>query len=87
MDINELLKDAIEETGISLNITKDELVRYTAERAAYLTTLAGDPGFMLALRAERDSVALYAGVNASMTADAADSRIVGIIQTVLLGLI
>ena len=84
MDYGELIKDVLEETGIDLEITKDELIRYTAERAAHLTTLIGQPGYGLALRAERDAVALHAGLDATMAAEAADSRIVGVIQTILM---
>jgi hypothetical protein len=87
MDYKGLLDDALEETGIDLNVSKDELKQYVAERALHLTSLAGDPDFAVALRAERDAVALHAGLNATMQATAADSRIVGIIQTILMRLV
>ncbi len=86
MSYEDLLRDVLEETGADINVTKDELIQYTAARAVHLTTLIGQPGYHLALRAERDAVALYAGLNATMAAEAADSRIVGVIQSVLMGL-
>lgn len=86
MNINELLEDVLEETGAQLSVSKDDLVQYTAERGAHLATIVDEPGFSLALRAERDSIALYAGLNASLAAEAADARMVGTIQGVLLKL-
>jgi len=86
MDYEQLLKDALEETGVNLRISKEFLVQYTAARAAHLTTIIGQPGYDRALRAERDSIALYAGLNATLQAEAADARIVGIIQAILFGL-
>ena len=86
MSPEDLLKDALSETGITLNVSKDALLRYVAERGAHLATLSADPGFARALRAERNAVALYAGLNASLQAEAVESRIVGVISGVLLGL-
>ena len=86
MNAHDLLKDALDETGVSLSRARDEVLLYTAQRAAHLSTLVGQPGFELALRAERDSVALYAGVSASIQATAAEGRILGIIQGILFAL-
>lgn len=86
MDYKELLADVIDETNVELKVSRDELIQYTAQRAVHLTSILGEPGYELALRAERDAVALHAGLDATMAAEAADSRLVGVIQTVLMGL-
>ncbi len=86
MNPEELLRSALKETGISLGISADELVRYTAEVGAKLALAVGEPGFEKALVAARNAVALKAGLNATLEAEAADARIVGVIQGVLLGL-
>lgn len=82
-DLKALFQDAIEETGVSLQVGAAELAAYAAERSAHLATLVSDPGFQLAVRAERDAVALRAGITAVQQADAADARIVGVIQGAL----
>ncbi len=79
-DLEKLLTDAIAETGVSLQKGAAELAAYAAERSAHLATLVDDPGFQEAVRAERDAVALEAGITAVQQADAADARIVGVIQ-------
>jgi hypothetical protein len=81
--IEALLKDAIAETGATLAKGADELALYVAGRSAHLATLVEDPGFDLAIRAERDAVALEAGLAAVEQAEAADARLLGIFQGVL----
>ena len=83
MSIEDLLKDALDETGVGLDHAREDVALYMVQRAAHLSTLVGQPGFELALRAERDNVALYAGVQASLQAAAADQRMVGLIQGIL----
>lgn len=85
-DFEDLIRDAVRETRADLAIDSDELVRYTAERAAHLSTLVGQPGFQRAVVAERNAVALKAGLDATLRAEAADARLVGVIQGALLGL-
>lgn len=75
-----LFEDAIAETGVSLRAGVVELAAFAAERSAYLATLVDDPGFNMALRAERDAVVLHAGITAVQQADQADERFVGLIQ-------
>ncbi len=87
MSPEELLRSALEETGVSLKISTDELARYVAQQAATLLKAVGEPGFDKALIAARNAVALKAGLNATLEAEAADARIVGVIQGVLLGLV
>lgn len=84
-DFNDLLRAALRETRADLSINADELILYTAERAAHLTTLLGQPGFQRAVVAERNNVAMRAGLDATLQAEAADARLVGVIQGVLLG--
>lgn len=79
-DLANLLGDAIAETGANLQKTAVEIAAYAAERATHLSTLVDDQGFAEAVRAERDAVALEAGVAAVQEADAIDSRVVGVIQ-------
>lgn len=79
-DFKELLDDFVQETGRGLQAGTAELAAYAAGRSAHLSTLVGDPGFAVALRAERDAVALKAGITAVRQGDAADQRIVGLIH-------
>lgn len=79
-DMRELFEDAVKETGISLRVGVAELAEYAAERSAHLATLVGDPDFSMAVRAERDAVALKAGLTAVQQADVADAKLVGVIQ-------
>jgi len=84
-DFDDLLRAALRETRADISVDADELVRYTAERGAHLSTLAGQPGFQRALVAERNAIALKAGLDATLQAEAADARLVGVIQGILLG--
>tara|TARA_R110002167_G_scaffold93122_2_gene249800 strand:+ start:2667 stop:2936 length:270 start_codon:yes stop_codon:yes gene_type:complete len=86
MSIENLLRDALEETGASLNLATDEAIRIVALEGARLAAASAEPGFALVLRASRDVVALKLGLNASLEARAADARLVGIIQSVLMGI-
>ena len=79
-DFRALFQDAIAETGVEIRVGLAELATYAAERSAHLATLVGDPGFSMAVAAERDAVALKAGIVAVRQADQADARLVGIIQ-------
>lgn len=84
-DYEDLLRGAIRETRADLEDGADDLVRHTAERAAHLATIAGQPGFHRAVIAERDAVALRAGLDATLQAEAADARLLGVITGVLMG--
>jgi hypothetical protein len=86
MNAEDLLRQALKETGANLKISADELVRYTAEQAARLSLAAGEPGFDKAMIAARNAVALKAGLNATLEAEAADARMVGVISGVLFNL-
>src|SRR5688500_10084803 len=78
-----MLKDALRETGASLQQRAKEVAQYMAERTAHLSTIVGEPGFEQALRAERNNIALKAGLKVADNAEAADQRLVGIIQGAL----
>jgi len=87
MDIGQelviLVKGAAREAGLQLGGDMDVLRRYAATRMEHLATTYGEPGYDLALRAERDAVALAAGMTAVGTADAADARVRGVIEGAL----
>lgn len=87
MNANELkgaLSSAIAATGASLKQSAAEVALFTAQRTAHLATLVGQPGFEEAVVAERNSVAMFAGIKAVEEADAADARLLGLIEGVLL---
>lgn len=82
-DVLLILKDALEETGVSLKKSAEEVALYTSERADNLAFAAAEPGFEYTVRAERDNVALFAGLEAADTLDAQEMRVVGVIQGLL----
>lgn len=82
-DFKELLERTLQETGAELDQAVDEVALYMADRTAHLSTLVGQPGFQEAVIAERDNVAMFAGLLAVDLADATDARIVGVIQGAL----
>lgn len=82
-EFGELLKASLRETGTQLQTSLAEVTLYASERAAFLSTLVGQKGFHEAVIAERDNVALRAGIRVVQNADAHDARIVGIIQGAL----
>jgi hypothetical protein len=81
--IEQVLKDALKETGASLSISTKELATYMHARAVHLASIAAEPGYDQALRAERNNVALKAGIIASGQLSSIDSRILGLIQGIL----
>jgi len=85
MSPEDLLRDALEEQGEELNLAREEAVRLVALEGARLAAASAEPGFNMVLRASRDRIALELGIDASEQARAADGRILGVIQAVLLG--
>lgn len=83
MDVGKELVDAlsgaVDRMGISLETNMDELRTYAAERMLHLSTLIGQPGYQEALVAERDNVAMKAGLLAVDASDRADAELVGLI--------
>lgn len=82
-EFKQLIDSALSETGASLKESSQEVAAYAASRAAFLSTIVGQPGFEQAVIAERDNVALFAGVVAVGQAVAVQAKIVGIIQGAL----
>lgn len=78
-----LLASAVTETGAALSKTSDELAAYVAQRAGVLAAAYGQPGYEMAVAAERDAVALWAGMAGVAAAKAADQRLLGVIQGAL----
>jgi len=78
-----LILESASEMGKEIFFDLDELSLYAVQRAAHLSTITNEPGFDEAVRAERDAVALKAGISATNAADAADQRIIGVIHGAL----
>ena len=78
-----MLLDAAGAAGKEIRGDVDELARYAAERAKHLSTLVHDPDFEVAAVAERDNVAMRAGILATRRSDAMDHRIMGMIHGAL----
>lgn len=79
-DISDLLKSAQRELKQDLSQSTQAVAFYATQRAALLASNVGQPGFELALRAERDNVALYAGIETTRMADEAQQRFLGILE-------
>jgi hypothetical protein len=87
MNAADLLRDALDETGLDLRQGRDEAIALIAAEGVRLAAASAEPGFNMVLRASRDRIALELGIDASLAARAADARIVGVIQSLLLGAI
>ncbi len=74
-----MIADALDETGSDLQASKEEIAVYMSERAAHLSTLTTDPGFAQAVIAERNNVAMRAGLAVSDNARGVDQRLLGMI--------
>lgn len=82
-DLTDLVASALEETGRSLDEGREALQLEASTQLTQLALAVGEPGYDRAVVAARDNVALAAGLQAAAEADAADSRIIGIIQGAL----
>ena len=82
-DIKAMLRQALDELGGEIQGTLDEVADYAASRAEHLATIVGEPGFDQAVLAERDAVALKAGLSVAKDARALDQRLVGLFQGAL----
>lgn len=78
--LESVLADALKETGASASMAAKELAVEVQASAARLSAAVGQPGYDQALRAERDTLALKAGLKIVAEGDAADARLVGVIQ-------
>ena len=83
MSIGEQFKSLLETTadrlGYKLKVSSDEVKAYVSMRMLHLAAVVGEPGFDLALLAERDNVAMFFGISATNTGDAADVELRGVI--------
>ncbi len=78
-----LLKQHAQEIGQELKGDLEAVKQYAAERISHLSTIVGQAGFIEALKAERDSIALRAASAAVGRADAIDARVLSFIQGAL----
>lgn len=82
-ELEAMLKAEFEAGKIELQETTRELAEYTLQRAQHLASIAGEPGYDLALRAEHANLLLRTGIDATRQARAADARVSAILQTTL----
>ncbi len=82
-DFIALLKQHAAEVGQELKGDLEAVKAYAAERMAHLSAIVGQPGFAMALRAERDNVGLKAVSAAVARADAVDARVLSLIEGAL----
>ena len=74
-----LLETTADRLGVELMGTGVEMRDYAKSRMLFLASIIDEPGFDLALLAERDNVAMYAGIAAADIGDAADVELRGAI--------
>ena len=77
-ELEQLLIAAAERLGRTLE--SSDLRNYISERMLHLSNIVAEPGYMEALIAERDNVALQAGLELVDAADAADRELIGLIS-------
>lgn len=82
-EIENVLKQALRDTQVSVKMESRELAAYINERAIVLAGAVGEKGYDLMVVAERDNVLLAAGIAGVAQADAAQARLIGILQGVL----
>ena len=80
--VSQMLSEA-ESMGLELVDNLDEVAAYAAERAEHLSLAIGEPGFELALLAERDNLTLKATTDAVAHADALDARLLAVARGAL----
>lgn len=74
-----LLGDVVDETKVDLKETKADVAQYMHARSLHLAGVVNDPGFSRALRAERNNVVMYAGLQIGDDVDSLQERVVGAI--------
>lgn len=72
-----LIDDAFVDAGRDLDLSREEVAAYAAERADHLSAIVHEPGFSEAVIAERDNIAMKLGLEVSENAHAADHRVLG----------
>lgn len=78
-----LLVDQAKAAGKDLKADLDAVRVYAAARLAHLATCVGQPGYQEAVIAEANNIAMEAAITAIDQAEAADARLVGIVQGAL----
>ena len=74
-----LLETTADRLGIELKGSAEVVRDYAKKRMLFLASIVDEPGFDMALLAERDSVALVAGIETAIAGDAADLELRGMI--------
>lgn len=78
-----VLMSGLEETGVDLQADLADVRLYASEQLAVLALAVGEPGYAAAVIAARDNVLMKMGLSVVSAADAADNRIIGIVQGAL----
>ena len=82
-EFEQMLTNAIDETGVVLLQSPSELADYMAERADKLAGFKYDAGFSRAISLERNSIAIAAGLSLTDGSRMADQRLIGMISGAL----
>lgn len=83
MDLKKEFFDMLSDEGTqaagNFEKSREDVAQYMSERAIHLSTIVGEPGFGRAVTAERNNVALFAGMATANLATKTDSQILGLI--------
>ncbi len=77
--VSEIMLEALD-TSTEMVGDLEGLIEYVAARTGVLALSADEPGFNMAIEAERDNIALYATTEAVTRADEVDRRILAVIR-------
>ena len=78
-----LLQDAAARLGKDIQADLSDTATYASQRMRHLARAINEPGFQEALLAERDAVAMKAGISAVNAGDLADAELMGLISGAL----
>lgn len=83
-DIGQQFFDSVKDafTGL-IKSPEEDVKQYSAQSMARLATLVGQPGYELAVEAERDIVAIKIGMRIAKDADLGDIKALGMIEGAL----
>lgn len=76
-EIKNTLDDALESSGATLKESREEVAQFMHDRALHLSTITHEPGFGKAVVAERNAIAMEAGLEVSEVAGKADVEMLG----------
>jgi len=74
------LDSTLAEVGLRLAVDSTEAATMVAASAAKIASIAHEPGLDLAVRAERDNLALRLGIRTTQAASVADAQVLGLIH-------